>query len=171
MIGRKLPKSDKSRRRLRTQMLCFVPGPQRAPFEERHHCADLTAALTRQDGPEKDYAVQIPAADDRHQDDRDTELLVAGFIRPVHGRDRTVEVKRDMIILTGEGRAAGRVAAVVISRHDRQVTHILLSQRSQPPLYRLVPIALIVQVQGGQVLLDIFNQGIESLPVWHGASS
>jgi len=109
--------------------------------------------------------------EDHSPDDRNSELLVAGTIRPVQSRDRTVEVKRDMIILTGEGRAAGRVAAVVVSRHDRQVTHILLSQRSQPPLYRLVPIALIVQVQGGQVLLDIFNQGVESLPVWHGASS
>ncbi len=107
--------------------------------------------------------------EDRKPDDRNSELLVAGFIRPVHARDRTVEVKRDMIILTGEGRAAGRVAAVVIDRHDRQVTHILLSQRSQPPQYRLVPIALVVQVQGGQVQLDIFNQAVDSLPVWHGS--
>ncbi|MFN8467175.1 MAG: PRC-barrel domain-containing protein [Caldilineaceae bacterium] len=113
--------------------------------------------------------MQIPAADGRYQDDRDTELLVAGFIRPVLARDRSVEVKRDMIILTGDGRAAGRVAGVVINRHDRQVTHILLSQRSQPPQYRLVPIALVVQVQGGQVLLDIFNEAVDSLPIWHGA--
>jgi hypothetical protein len=111
----------------------------------------------------------MPAADDRHQDDRDTELLVAGFIRPTRARDRVVEVKRDMIILTGEGRAAGRVAAVAIDRLDREVTHILLSQRSQPPQYRLVPVALVMQVQGGQVVLDIFNEAVESLPIWHGA--
>jgi sporulation protein YlmC with PRC-barrel domain len=144
-------------------------GPSERLCGERQHCAGLTVALARYGEPEKDHAVQIPAADGGYQDDRDTELLVAGFIRPVHARDRTVEVKRDMIILTGEGRAAGRVAGVVINRHDRQVTHILLSQRSQPPQYRLVPIALVVQVQGGQVLLDIFNQAVDSLPIWHGA--
>ena len=117
--------------------------------------------------------MQIPAADDRyhddnHHDDSATELLVSGFIYPDHARDRTIEVKRDMIILTSEGRAAGRVAGVLINRHDRLVTHILLSLRSQPPEYRLVPIALVVQVQQGQVLLDIFNQAVDSLPAWHG---
>ena len=111
----------------------------------------------------------MPAADGRYPADPNTELLVAGFIRPAHAHDRMVEVKRDMIILTGEGRAAGRVAAVVIDRHDRQVTHILLSQRSQPPQYRLVPIALVMQVQGGQVLLDIFSQAVDSLPIWQGS--
>ena len=42
---------------------------------------------------------------------------------------------------TGEGRAAGRVAGVVINRHDREVTHILLSQRSsrRPGLERVRP--------------------------------
>jgi hypothetical protein len=112
--------------------------------------------------------VQIPAADDRYQDDRDTELLVSGTICPDQARGRTVEIKRDMTILTSEGRAAGRVAAVLVNRHDRQVTHILLSRRSQPPQYRLVPIALVVQVQEGQVLLGIFNQAVDSLPEWHG---
>ncbi len=95
-------------------------------------------------------------------------LSPASFAQ-TRARDRMVEVKRDMIILTGEGRAAGRVAAVAIDRLDRQVTHILLSQRSQPPQYRLVPVALVMQVQGGQVVLDIFNEAVESLPIWHGA--
>lgn len=151
------------------QMLCFVHGPQRAPLRKLRHCAGLTAALARYGAPEKEPIVPLPTADAPYPDDLNTELLVAGFIRPTHGRDRMVEVKRDMIILTGEGRAAGRVAAVAIDRHDRQVTHILLSQRSQPPRYRLVPVALIMQVQGGQVVLDIFNDAVDSLLIWHGA--
>ncbi len=117
--------------------------------------------------------MQIPATDDRPHDDRphddrDTELLVSGFIRPDHARGMAVEVKRDMTILTSEGRAAGRVAAVVIDKRDRQVTHILLSRRREPPQYHLVPIALVAQVQEGQVVLLIFNQAVDSLPVWHG---
>jgi hypothetical protein len=115
--------------------------------------------------------VAIPAADDRHranqnEEDLDIVLLVSGVIHLAHAPSRTVEVKRDMIILTSEGFAAGRVAAVLLNRQDRQVTHILLSRRSQPPQYRLVPSTLILQVREGHVLLRIFSETIDSLPIW-----
>lgn len=103
---------------------------------------------------------------DHNEEDRNTELLVSGVIQLAHARDRTVEVKRDMVVLTSEGLAAGRVAAVLINRHDRQVTHILLSRRSQPPQYRLVPSALVMQVQEGRVLLRIFTESVDELALW-----
>jgi hypothetical protein len=119
----------------------------------------------------KEDAVLLPPADDSHranqnEEDPDAVLLVSGVLHLAHAPTRTVEVKRDMIILTSEGLAAGRVAAVLINRQDREVTHILLSRRSQPPQYRLVPSALILQVREGHVLLRIFTETIDSLPIW-----
>jgi sporulation protein YlmC with PRC-barrel domain len=110
-----------------------------------------------------------PYGDDLYHDDLYTELLVSGSICLDHESDTAVEVKRGMAILTSEGREAGRVAAVIINRHDQQVTHILLSGLSQIPEYRLVSIALIEQVYEGKVLLRIFNQVVTSLPTWHGS--
>lgn len=111
----------------------------------------------------------MPAPDDRYAYDLNGQLLVSGLICPDHESDMTVEVKRGMIILTSEGQEAGRVAAVIINSHDRQVTHILLSRQSQPPEYRLVPIAFVEQVQEEKLLLCIFNQAADSLPTWHGS--
>lgn len=113
--------------------------------------------------------MQMPAADDLYPNDRYSELLVSGLICPQPPGDMAVAVKRDMLILTSEGQEAGRVAAVVIDRQERQVTHILLSRRSQPPEYRLVPISLIEQVQEEKVLLRISNQAVDTLTLWHGS--
>jgi hypothetical protein len=115
---------------------------------------------------QEEKPVPISADDRRRDDESESELLVSGVIQLAHTRNRTVEVKRDMIILTSEGLAAGRVAAVLINRQDRQVTHLLLSRRSQPPQYRLVPGDLVQQVQEGRVLLRISAEGIDSLAIW-----
>ena len=61
----------------------------------------------------------------------------------------------------------GRVAAVIIDKHDQKVTHILLIRLSQMPEYRLVPISIIEQVHEEKVLLRIFNPVVNSLPTWH----
>jgi hypothetical protein len=74
-----------------------------------------------------------------------------------------------MVILTSEGQEAGRVAAVVLGRHDQQVTHILLSRLSQISDYCLVPISLIDSVHEERVLLRIFSQVVIGLPTWHGS--
>jgi sporulation protein YlmC with PRC-barrel domain len=110
----------------------------------------------------------IPTDSDLYGDDLYTELLVSGWIYLDHESDIAVEVSRNMVILTSEGREAGRVAAVIINRRDQQVTHILLSRLSQMPEYRQVPISLIEQVHEGKVVLRIFNQVVNSLPTWHG---
>jgi sporulation protein YlmC with PRC-barrel domain len=97
------------------------------------------------------------------------ELVVSGAIHPVQTGDRVMDVRRGMLILTSEGREAGRVAAVIIDRHDQLVTHILLSRLDQMPEYRLVPIALVEQVIEEQVRLGIHNQIVNTLPLWHGS--
>ena len=104
---------------------------------------------------------------DRNHDDLTAELIVSGSICLEQASDLPVEVRRGMAILTSEGREAGRVAAVIIDKHDQQVTHILLSRLSQIPEYRLVPIELIKQVHEEKVLLRIFHQVVNSLPRWH----
>jgi hypothetical protein len=113
--------------------------------------------------------VPMPAADDRYYDEVYAELVVSGLICPDCASDIQFEVKRDMIILTSEGREAGRVAAVIVNRQDRQVTQILLSHGAEPPEYRLVPLALIEQVQEEKVLLRIFSQAVDGLVKWGGA--
>ena len=106
----------------------------------------------------------MPVNDGSH-----AELIVSGSIYPDHESDIAVEVRRGMTILTSEGREAGKVAAVIIDKHDREVTHILLSRLSQIPEYRLVPLDLIEQVREERVQLRIFNQVVNSLPTWHGS--
>ena len=111
----------------------------------------------------------MPADYNQNHDDLYTELIVSASIYLDHGSDSAVEVSRGLLILTSEGREAGRVAAVIIDRHSQQATHILLSRLSQLLEYRLVPIALIEQVHQEKVLLRIFNQDVNSLPMWHGS--
>lgn len=111
----------------------------------------------------------MPAFENRDPDDFSPELLVSGCIYPDCVGDATVEVERDMIILTSDGREAGRVAAVLVNRTDRNATHIILNCGIGPPEYRLVPIALIERVQEGKVLLHIVYQTVAGLAKWQGS--
>lgn len=77
------------------------------------------------------------------------------------------EVHRGMTVQTGEGRTAGRVAAVVLDRAQQKVTHLLLVREHQLLEYRLVPVELIKQVGEEAVLLCIFHPIVERLPIWH----
>jgi hypothetical protein len=85
------------------------------------------------------------------------------------GASDPVTVQRGMAVQTSEGQAAGHVAAVVLDGGQQEVTHVLLVQERRQLEYRLVPVALIRQVDEGQVLLRIMQSGIEGLPAWHGA--
>jgi hypothetical protein len=84
------------------------------------------------------------------------------------GAGRPVTVERGMAVQTSEGQAAGHVAAVVLGGGCQQMTHVLLVQERRRLEYRLVPVALIQQVDAGQVRLRIMQAGIEGLPAWHG---
>jgi hypothetical protein len=96
------------------------------------------------------------------------ELMVSGLIYPACMPTIAVEIRRGMAILTGEGREAGRVAAVLIDSRDGQVTHILLGRHYDTPEYRLVPVDLVEQVREESVLLRILDELINRLPTWHG---
>lgn len=111
----------------------------------------------------------MPTHNNRFHDEDNAAFLESGSIYIDQAHEMMVEVRRGMTILTTEGQEAGKVAAVIINRHDREVTHILLSRVSQIPEYRLVPIDFIEQVREENVLLLIFKQVVNSLPVWHGA--
>jgi hypothetical protein len=113
--------------------------------------------------------VQMPADNGQNHEDLYTELIVSGLIYLDQESDVAVEVKRGLVILTGEGQEAGRVAAVILDRHNHQVTHILLSSLKQIEGYRLVPITMIEQVYEETVLLRILHQDVNSLPIWHGS--
>jgi sporulation protein YlmC with PRC-barrel domain len=102
-------------------------------------------------------------------DDPQAELLVSGTLLPDQVRQVPVEVQRGMAILTREGQEAGTVAAIVVDKTDRSVTHILLSRLSQLPEYRLVPLDLVAQVSDETVRLSIFNPVVSSLATWRGS--
>jgi sporulation protein YlmC with PRC-barrel domain len=102
-------------------------------------------------------------------DDPQAELLVSGTIMPDQARQVPVEVRRGMTIVTREGQEAGTVAAIVVDKALRNVTHILLSRLSHLPEYRLVPLDLVAQVSDETVLLGIFNPVVSSLATWRGS--
>ena len=116
----------------------------------------------------KDNVVQTPD-EGLYDDDRHVELIVSGAIFPEQAGDNAVDVKRGMLILTKEGQEAGRVAAVIVDRQDQHVTHILLSRLGELLEYRIVPIALVAQVDEEEVRLCIFNQVVDTLPIWQGS--
>lgn len=101
--------------------------------------------------------------------DAEVELLVSGNFVPDHASQFPVEVRRGMAIMTREGHEAGTVAAIVVDKQGRHVTHILLSRQSQLPEYRLVPLKLVAQVSDETVQLDIFNPVVSTLATWHGS--
>lgn len=105
--------------------------------------------------------------DDLNNDGRYEELMISGLIYLDPERDIAVEVRRGMNILASDGREAGKVAAVTIDRHDRQVTHIILGLLSPIPEYRRLPIDLIAQVRDESVLLRIIDDVVNNLPPWH----
>ena len=107
--------------------------------------------------------------EDQDYETRDRELIVSGVLYLQQAGDSEVDVRRGMVILTSEGREAGRVAAVIIARQDQHVTHILLTRLGQLPEYRLVPIALVEQVSEETVRLGIFSQVVNTLPLWNGS--
>jgi hypothetical protein len=74
-----------------------------------------------------------------------------------------------MPILSCEGQEVGTVAAIVVDKAQRVVTHILLSRLSEMPEYRLVPLDLVAWVRDETVQLDIFNPVVSSLATWHGS--
>ena len=108
--------------------------------------------------------MQIPA-----DDDPQAELLVYGTLLPDQAGRTSVEVRRGMAVFTCEGQEAGTVAAVVVDKTDRSVTHILLSRVIHRPEYRLVPLDLVAQVSDETVRLHIFNPVVSSLATWHGS--
>jgi hypothetical protein len=75
-----------------------------------------------------------------------------------------VEVSRGMVVLTRDGLEAGRVAAVVEDSQSRQISHLLLGRPRLAQDYRLVPVALIEQVNGEAVYLHIDSEAVASLP-------
>ena len=106
--------------------------------------------------------------DDRGSGDQDLDLVVSGLIYLEQAGDVAIEVRRGMVILTAEGREAGKVAAVIIGRQPRQVTHVLLGRLRQALEYRQVPLELIERVQEDRVLLRVVYQFVDSLPKWRG---
>lgn len=78
------------------------------------------------------------------------------------------EVHRGMLVQTGEGQTAGRVAAVVLDQEQQKVTHILLMSERKLLEYRLLPVELIEEVDEEAVLLRIFQSVAENWPIWHG---
>jgi sporulation protein YlmC with PRC-barrel domain len=91
-----------------------------------------------------------------------------GDVEGSTGAGSGAEVRRGMSVQTGEGRTAGRVAAVMLDQTQQKVTHILLMRERQRLEYRLVPVELIKQVSDEKVLLRIFQPVVENLPIWHG---
>lgn len=80
-------------------------------------------------------------------------------------------VRRGMPVQTSEGCIEGHVAAVILDAARQEITHVLLVQERLRLEYRLLPVALIQQVDEGQLLLHTFEPGLESLPVWSGCDS
>jgi sporulation protein YlmC with PRC-barrel domain len=98
-------------------------------------------------------------------DDQSQKLMESGPVYLEQGDGSPVEVMRGMTILTKEGQEAGKVAAVVVDNYDQKVTHLVLGRLHLRPDYRLVPVNLVEQVTGDEVLLYISGPVVESLPV------
>lgn len=92
-----------------------------------------------------------------------------GNVEGSAGARSEAEVHRGMSVQTGEGRTAGRVAAVVLDQEQQKVTYLLLMRERHLLEYRLVPVELIEEVGEEEVLLRIFQSVVENLPVWHGS--
>jgi sporulation protein YlmC with PRC-barrel domain len=100
--------------------------------------------------------------------ERSSRLLVSAEINLGFKQSaKSVQVRRGMPILTAEGLEVGRVAAVVVSGEDSQVTHLLLGRLPNIPDYRLVSIDLIAQIREGGLQLSILSQDIDNLLLWH----
>lgn len=95
------------------------------------------------------------------------KLMAAGFVCPVCSGFPPVEIRRGMPIRSKEGLAVGTVAAVVLDREIRAVTHILLGRLPEVSGYWLIPVGLVVEVRAEQLQLSISAGEVDALPRWH----
>jgi sporulation protein YlmC with PRC-barrel domain len=94
--------------------------------------------------------------------------LAAYNLRDANVRSNShATVHRGMSVQTSEGHTAGHVAAIVLDQSQQQVTHVLLVQERQLLEYRLIPVELITQINGEEILLRILQPAVDSLPAWH----
>lgn len=93
-------------------------------------------------------------------------LLESGWLSSVANLPLPVLVRRGMAVHTCDDCQVGYVAAVVANCITHQLTHLLLMQPCQPPIYRLLPVASVTGVRNATVTLALLAQGITSLPCW-----
>ncbi|MFQ5401022.1 MAG: hypothetical protein ACE5E7_15665 [Anaerolineae bacterium] len=79
--------------------------------------------------------------------------------------DSSVEVRRCMRVRSCDGREVGFVAAVMIDELKQEATHVLLGRLPVTPIYRLIPIHLIDQIDEETVHLNIQSNAVEELSI------
>jgi hypothetical protein len=77
------------------------------------------------------------------------------------------EVRRGMILISAEGRQAGRVAGVVVSQGSRQALCLILSHLPEEAGYQPLPVAWVERVMGEAVILNASIERIRAMPAWH----
>ena len=95
-----------------------------------------------------------------------SSLMESGWLSFVTNTPLPVLVRRGMAVRTCDDCQVGYVAAVVMNCITHQITHLLLMQPCQPPIYRLLPVAAVTGVRDATVTLDLLSQGITTLPCW-----
>ena len=80
-----------------------------------------------------------------------------------------VEVRRGMILISIEGKEAGKVAGVVVSSEDGQAQYLILSHLPREAIYQCIPVGWIERIQGDVISLNMRLEIILALPDWHAS--
>jgi hypothetical protein len=103
-----------------------------------------------------------------HLDSTEVKIMAQGEFAAAHD-ERTVIIRRGMIVFSSERTACGHVAAVGIDDRSQQVVCLILGHLPDETGYQSLPAAWIEQVMGDAVVLNAASDTVQTLPDWHGA--
>lgn len=85
--------------------------------------------------------------------------------------DSNVGVERDMNVVDVLGAKVGRVHGLNLEGSSRRASHIVLRQVERlSPVYRLIPVDLVADVEEDSVELCISSDYVRGLPVYEGSA-
>jgi hypothetical protein len=97
-------------------------------------------------------------------------LMESGVIPTAQAELADAMLYRGMIVLDEDGRALGRVAAVMVMRtREKLVARQFLLCKDHPSHYRQIAVEFIETVSDGKIQLQLAEQVVDKLPLWRGA--
>jgi hypothetical protein len=95
------------------------------------------------------------------------KMMAQGIVVLNGQAEAAVEVRRGTVVISAEGREAGKLAAVVVGPDSRQAVCLILGHLPDAEGYQSLPVSWIARVEADGITLNASLEVILALPDWH----